>query len=116
MAGSDSLLPGTRSLSRPQLLDHLPQLLDRIANVVETVHTGEHRTLEEFPEVHALEHLDAGFDLEQVANEYALLRACVLRLHGEHVGERNTGVLVREMLRFNQTFDAAVSTARTPAR
>jgi PAS domain S-box-containing protein len=105
------LLPGARALSRPQLLDHLPQLLDRLANVVETVHTGEHRTLEEFPEVHALDRLDAGFDLEQVANEYALLRTCILRLYGEHVGERNTGVLVREMLRFNQTFDAAVSTA-----
>jgi PAS domain S-box-containing protein len=105
------LLPETRGLSWPQLLNHLPQLLDRIANVVETVHTGEHRTLEEVPEVHALDRLDAGFDLEQVANEYALLRACILRLYGEHVGERNTGVLVREMLRFNQTFDAAVSTA-----
>jgi PAS domain S-box-containing protein len=105
------LLPETRGLSRPQLLNHLPQLLDRIANVVETVHTGEHRTLEEFPEVHALDRLDAGFDLEHVANEYALLRACILRLYSEHVGERNTGVLVREMLRFNQTFDVAVSTA-----
>lgn len=104
-------LPGLPGLSRPQLLDHLPELLDRIANVVETVHTGEHRTLEEFPEVHALDRLDAGFDLEQVASEYALLRTCILRLYSEYVGERNTGVLVREMLRFNQTFDTAVITA-----
>jgi signal transduction histidine kinase len=104
-------LSGVQGLSRLQLLDHLPQLLERIANVVETVHTGEHRTLEELPEVHALDRLDAGFDLEQVASEYALLRACILRLYSEHVGERNTGVLAREMLRFNQTFDAAVVTA-----
>jgi PAS domain S-box-containing protein len=98
-------------MSRSQLLDHLPDLLDRIANVVETVHTGEHRTLEEFPEVHALDRLDAGLDLEQVASEYALLRACILKLYSEHVGERNAGVLVREMLYFNQTFDTAVVTA-----
>jgi PAS domain S-box-containing protein len=105
------LLPGVQGLSRPQLLDHLPELLERLANVVETVHTGEHRTLEDIPEVHALERLDAGFDLEQVASEYSLLRACILRLYSEYVGNRNTGVLIREMLRFNQTFDVAVVTA-----
>jgi PAS domain S-box-containing protein len=105
------LLAGVQGLSQLQLLDHLPQLLQRIAQVVETVHTGEHRTLEELPEVHALDRLDAGFDLEQVAREYALLRACILRLYSEHVGERNTGVLAREMLRFNRTFDDAVITA-----
>src|SRR3712207_8109110 len=33
------LLPGVQGLSRPQLLNHLPELLGRIANVVETVHT-----------------------------------------------------------------------------
>ncbi|HEX5748394.1 MAG TPA: GAF domain-containing protein [Archangium sp.] len=110
-AGQAGLLPGIQGLSRPQLLDHLPDLLDRIANVVETVHTGEHRTLEEFPEMHALERLDAGLDLEQVASEYALLRACILKLYSEHVGERNAGVVVREMLYFNQTCDTAVVTA-----
>ncbi|OJT20622.1 hypothetical protein BO221_32075 [Archangium sp. Cb G35] len=112
-AGEACLLPGARRLSRPRLLDHLPALLDRIANVVETVHTGEHDTLEEYPEEHALDRLDAGFDLEQVAREYALLRTCILRLYDEHVGERNTGVLVREVLRFNQAFDTAVITAVT---
>ncbi|HYO64496.1 MAG TPA: GAF domain-containing protein [Archangium sp.] len=110
-AGEACLLPGIQGLSRPQLLGHLPDLLERIANVVETVHTGEHHTLEELPEVHALDRLDAGFDLEQVASEYALLRTCILRLYSEHVGERNTAVQVREMLRFNQTFDTAVVTA-----
>jgi PAS domain S-box-containing protein len=104
-------LPGVQGLSRPQLLDHLPQLLYRLARVVETVHTGEYRTLEELPEVHALDRLDAGFDLQQVASEYALLRACILRLYSEYVGERNSGALAREMLRFNQTFDDAVVTA-----
>ncbi len=105
------LLPDAQGLSHRQLLDHLPELLDRVATVVETVHTGEHWTLEDLPEIHALDRLDAGFDLEQVANEYALLRACILRLYSEYVGERNTGLLVREMLRFNQTFDTAVVTA-----
>jgi PAS domain S-box-containing protein len=105
------LLPGAQGLSRPQLLDHLPDLLERLSSVVETVHTGEHQTLEDLPEQHALDRLDAGFDLEQVTSEYALLRACILRLYSEHVGERNAAVLVREMLLFSQTFDMAVGTA-----
>src|SRR5687768_7976020 len=88
------LLPDAQGLSQPRLFDHLPELLDRVANVVETVHTGEHRTLGNTPEVHALDRLDAGFDLEQVANEYALLRACILQRYSEYVGERNTGLLV----------------------
>ncbi|MET0403251.1 MAG: ATP-binding protein [Cystobacter sp.] len=107
-------LPYTRGLSRPRLLDHLPDLLDRISHVVETVHTGESSSLDEMPEVHALERLDSGYDLGEVAEEYALLRTCVLRLYGEHlaaIGESSLSVAMREMVSFNRTFDDAVSAA-----
>ncbi|HEX8819308.1 MAG TPA: GAF domain-containing protein [Archangium sp.] len=103
-----------RALSQPRLLDHLPHLLNRVANVVETVHTGEHQTLESFPEVHALERLEVGYDLEDVSHEYAVLRECVLRLyeaHAEQVGVGPLSLMLREVRRFNQTFDEALSTA-----
>ncbi|ATB42611.1 histidine kinase [Cystobacter fuscus] len=107
-------LPYAQGLSRPRLLDHLPELLDRIANVVETVHTGGESSLDEMPEVHALERLDSGYDLDEVAEEYALLRACILQLYGEHlasVGASSLAVAMREMVSFNRTFDEAVSAA-----
>ncbi|WNG44926.1 PAS domain-containing protein [Archangium minus] len=107
-------LPYAQGLSRPRLLDHLPDLLERIACVVETVHTGEHQTLEQMPEVHALERLDSGFDLDEVAEEYALLRACILQLYGEHVeaaGAASMAVAMREVVSFNRTFDEAVAAA-----
>ncbi len=105
------LLPGMETLPPTQFLDTFPELLGRLANLVETVHTGKHLTLEELPELHALNRLDAGVDLEQVASEYALLRACILRLYSENVGERSSVELAREMARFNQAFDTAIVTA-----
>ncbi len=107
-------LPYARELSRPRLLDHLPDLLDRIALVVETVRTGGEESLEELPEVHALERLDSGFDMDEVAGEYALLRGCVLQLYAEHVEEAGAGSMalaMREVVRFNRTFDDAVAAA-----
>ncbi len=112
--GAVRQLPYAQGLSRPRLFDHLPDLLDRIANVVETVHTGGESSLDEMPEVHALERLDSGYDLDEVAEEYALLRACILQLYGEHLasaGEPALAVAMREMVSFNRTFDDAVSAA-----
>ena len=107
-------LPYTQGLSRPRLLDHLPDLLERIADVVDTVHTGGHSSLDLMPEVHALERLDSGYDLDEVAEEYALLRACILQRYGEYVEERgdsSMAVAMREVVSFNRTFDDAVSAA-----
>jgi PAS domain S-box-containing protein len=107
-------LPCARGLSHGRLLDHLPLLLERVAGVVEGVHSGEHGSLEEVPEIHALQRLDVGFDLEVVTREYSLLRTCVLRLYGRHVGRTGRSDLettLREVERFNQTVDEAVSAA-----
>ncbi len=108
------VMPEARRLSQPRLLDHLPPLLDRMADRVEDVHTGGLGSLEDWPEIHALQRLDVGFDLEQVTHEYALLRACILRLYGQHLGRAGGGdaeTLLREVERLNQMFDEAVATA-----
>ncbi|WPB79370.1 PAS domain-containing protein [Archangium violaceum] len=108
------LLPVLQDFSRPRLIDHLPEFLARVAEVVETVHTGEEKTLGGFPEEHALERLNAGLDVEQVAQEYALLRACVLELYAGHVGAMGAwapDVMLHEVVYFNRTFDEAVTTS-----
>ncbi|MDC0712334.1 PAS domain-containing protein [Stigmatella sp. ncwal1] len=107
-------LPHAQGLSRPRLLDHLPDLLERIANVVETVHTGGTASLEDMPELHALDRLDSGYDLDEVAEEYALLRACILHFYGDYVksgGAESMALAMRELVSFNRTFDEAVAAA-----
>ncbi|AKJ01352.1 PAS domain S-box-containing protein [Archangium gephyra] len=108
------VLPEARRLSHPRLLDHLPPLLERMADRVESVHTGVPGSLEEWPEIHALQRLDVGFGLEQVTHEYSLLRTCILRLYGQHLGHeggRDTQTLLREIACLDETFDEAVTTA-----
>ncbi len=108
------LQPCAQGLSRPQLLDHMPELLERVANVVETLHTGEQRGLEDTPETHALHRLDAGFELQEVVGEYALLRTCVLRRYRQHLaaaGARDPVELLEEVERLHRTFDEAISSA-----
>jgi PAS domain S-box-containing protein len=107
-------LPYARDLSGPRLLDHLPDLLERIASVVESVRTGGEGSLEEMPEVHALARLDSGFDLDDVAEEYALLRGCILQLYAKYIeaaGAASLAVAMREVVLFNRTFDEAVTAA-----
>jgi PAS domain S-box-containing protein len=106
-------IPCARSLSHAGLLNHLPELLERVASVVEGAHDGEPPSLEDLPEIHATQRLDVGFDLEQVTREYALLRTCVLRLYGRHAGRdgHDVEMLLAEVERFNQTFDEAISVA-----
>ncbi|MBZ4420494.1 PAS domain-containing protein [Myxococcus sp. RHST-1-4] len=58
------------------LMDHMPELLIALAEVIE--HGPEALGTALWDE-HAMERLDQGFDLGEVAAEYALLRKCVLR-------------------------------------
>ncbi|HEX8437496.1 MAG TPA: histidine kinase, partial [Archangium sp.] len=65
------LLPSLQGLPNPRLGSHLPLLLDRVAGMVEGRHLGERREVAETPELHVLERLDLGFDLEEVSGEYS---------------------------------------------
>ncbi|HYO71750.1 MAG TPA: hypothetical protein VEU33_37300, partial [Archangium sp.] len=108
------LIPEARRLSHPRLLDHLPPLLERMADRVESVHSGAPGSLAEWPEIHALQRLDMGFGLEQVVHEYSLLRTSILRLYGQHLGReggRDAETLLREIRCLDETFDEAVATA-----
>lgn len=76
-------LPPARCLEPSRLLDHVPALLDRIVELTEQAERGEPVGPPEcIPDMHALERLDEGFDLNEVITEYRLLRRCLLELLG----------------------------------
>ena len=108
------LLPCTRGLPYPRLGGHLPLLLERVAAMVDALHQGEPREVAELPELYALERMDLGHDLEEVSGEYSALRACILRLYGEHLERTHAGELGRvlgELERFNLSFDELMAAA-----
>jgi PAS domain S-box-containing protein len=80
-ADSVRTLPVARDLERPVLIDHIPDLLDRICEIAD--HDGgarEEKAPFDIAELHAAERLHEGFDLAQVVAEYRMLRSGILRL------------------------------------
>src|SRR5262245_47227507 len=60
-------LPRARGLDRPTLVDHIPDLLDRIADLTEELARGDAATLRTaVAERHAIARLEEGFDLVEV--------------------------------------------------
>src|SRR5215211_3309194 len=99
-----------RNLSDTALRDYLPQILERIAAAVKAVHEGVHVSAEELPDSHALARLDEGFDLEEVAAEFAVLRKTIVDVWREEVGGL---VGVEEVSRLNEAIDQAVAVSVT---
>src|SRR5919201_854641 len=61
-------------LARPVLIDHLPEFIEELADYVGELRTGhEVAAPEEHPQIHALERLEVGYNLEEVVAEYAIL-------------------------------------------
>lgn len=68
------------ALDRPATVDHLPEVLDSIATLIECAAEGKERT-EAFTllaEGHALQRLGFGVTLETLTREYTILRECIL--------------------------------------
>src|SRR5262249_9789353 len=92
-------LPHALSLDRPRLIDHIPELLDRIAWMSDA---HGHDTRPELGKSvstrHAIARLEEGFDLLEVIDEFGVLREVVrevLRDSGETFGLDEIGVLDR---------------------
>ncbi|WP_233586051.1 ATP-binding protein [Corallococcus sp. CA054B] len=67
---------GRKDSARPPwLIDHMPELLTALADATEL---GLEALDERLEAAHAAARLDAGFNLGEVAREYALLRRCIL--------------------------------------
>ncbi|MCA1829832.1 MAG: ATP-binding protein [Myxococcales bacterium] len=94
-------------LSRPVLLDHIPDFVDQLADFVSD--SREHHDIpppHEFPVIHALERLDLGYDLSEVVAEYAILRECITTLAQ---GLGSPSLLSAELPRLHKAIDSAIS-------
>src|ERR1700748_2554210 len=70
-----------RKLSRPLLLDPLPDFIADLAVYVDDLRHGkDDAPPDENPHIHALERLEVGYDLAEVVEEYAVLRRCITEL------------------------------------
>ena len=79
-------LPSAQGLDRPTLDDHIPDLLDELAEALR-----ERRDesipdvmLEGTPPAHGIQRLEDGFDLAEVVAEYNILRGAIHDLAAEH--------------------------------
>ncbi|MDO9018472.1 MAG: sensor histidine kinase [Deltaproteobacteria bacterium] len=99
-------LPIARDLAHPVLLDHLPDLLERIAEMADA-DDGERPSLPvDASTAHALVRLEEGYDLGEVVTEYAVLRETILR-HWERHGIR--AAAPPELRILNRAIDYAIS-------
>lgn len=84
-------IPGAALLDTAELRDHVPLLMDRVLELVES---GAVSPIGDVPDKHALERLHEGFNLEQLAWEYSALRSTWLRLNDEEGGRLAPGALI----------------------
>ncbi|HET6630360.1 MAG TPA: ATP-binding protein [Woeseiaceae bacterium] len=76
-----------RELSSRALVDHLPKIIRRIADALDSGQRGATtERADDTAEQHALDRLGRGFELEQVIQEYQILRRCILELWGREAG------------------------------
>jgi len=98
-----------QNLTRPVLLDHIPQFLEEVCDFIEQSRAGD-QTLppEETPRIHALERLELGYGLEDVVAEYSMLRGSILDLVTD---EGAQAMRSSEMSRLHQALDLAIGTS-----
>ena len=79
-------LPSACNLDTPTLNDHVPGLLDELAEALESrsTETIPEALLEGSPPIHGLQRLQDGFDIEEVVAEYNILRGCIHDLADSH--------------------------------
>lgn len=100
-------LPVARSLDRPALIDHVPDVLERIAATADSLAKGEPpRPPEQEADLHAAIRLDEGFDLPQVVSEFTILRDCIMKLWQQNVVDPGH---IEELRAVNLAIDKAVT-------
>src|SRR5947207_7962956 len=79
-------LPSAQSLDVPTLNDHIPALLDELADALQSRsdETIAEALVQGSPPAHGLQRLQAAFDIEEVVAEYNILRGCIHDLAGEN--------------------------------
>jgi len=100
-----SLSPA-RELSNSAIVDHLPLILARVADMVEAAQTGKAVSLGDLPRRHAVDRLGRGFDFDQIVVEFNLLRRAILDLWAKEMG---ADIDVRELRHLGDAFDDALA-------
>ncbi|HEX5280077.1 MAG TPA: ATP-binding protein [Micropepsaceae bacterium] len=98
-------LSPARELSERAIVDVLPRILERIADMTEAGDTQREATLEEVPKQHAANRLQRGFDLDEIVMEYGLLRRTILDIWEARVAGR---IALSEVRQFHAAFDESV--------
>jgi signal transduction histidine kinase len=99
--------PASQGLSLEALIDHIPDLLDAIADTGEAHRVDNRSRLDtETAEQHALTRLGEGLDLSQVVIELAVLRDCILEVWDQ---ERAPGSARPEIRFLNRSVDRAIA-------
>lgn len=101
-------LPKAAGLSPIRRIDHLPEILDRIADLANKENVDPAQSLTTGPDQHAIERLDEGFDIGEVLAEYTLLRRIVLT-HWER--EVVGGLHPDSVVALDRAFDHAIATS-----
>jgi two-component system phosphate regulon sensor histidine kinase PhoR len=79
-------LPSAKDLDTPELNDHVPTILDELANAFHLVsdQTIPEAVVEGGPPVHGMQRQQNGFDIVEVVAEYNILRGCIYDLAENH--------------------------------
>lgn len=81
-------LPSAKNLDVPALNDHVPLLIEELADAFQTAASeggpGREENILGCPPVHSIERFNKGFDLMEVVTEYNILRGCIYDLAEEN--------------------------------
>lgn len=102
-------LPSAKHLTTPTLTDHVPNLLDELADAFSRVinESIADSIVENTPPAHGAQRLVDGFDIEEVVAEYNILRGCI-----HDLADANNLVLQGKPFHImNRVFDGAIGAA-----
>ena len=106
-----SQLPSAQGLSLPAIRDHVPEILDKLADAVER-EDATALPLEGLPNLHAALRVREGYDLRQVVAEYRTLRRVILELfaaYGQIADQARPRLAPLSLM--NAALDAAIGDA-----
>jgi PAS domain S-box-containing protein len=102
-------MPLARQLDRPALIDDIPGLLDRIAQLGDELEDGaETPRIDPVSENHGLQRLGEGFDVAQLVIELGILRDSITRLWEERVADPTRRP---ELRRLNLAVDSTLASS-----
>lgn len=99
-------LSPARELSDGAIVDHLPQILERVAYLIERAEEGAAARLGELPRIHAVDRLGRGFDFDQIVTEFSVLRRAILNRWEREIGDV---INVQELRNLDHALDEAIS-------